>query len=58
MRLTPPSMVVFLISFILAVAVVATKYFGVTVPVVQGNLFGALLFSYVLLVLGTLVRGM
>jgi len=58
MRLSAPNLIVFLISFLLAAAVVAAKYFGAQIPVVGQNMFGGLLFAYVLLMLGNLVRGM
>ena len=58
MRLSAPNFIVFMISFLLAAAVVAAKYLGAQIPVVGDHLFGALLFAYLMLMLGNLVRGM
>ena len=61
MRLSPPSFIVFLISFILALLVILAKYAGITVPVlsdiIAGKNFEVLLVAYVLLFLGVVVRG-
>lgn len=60
MYLTPPSYLVFLISFIIAALVVAVKYFGVNIPeitpLIQKNLFEALLIAYAVLLVGVLFR--
>ncbi|GJM02803.1 MAG: hypothetical protein DHS20C08_13040 [Rhodomicrobium sp.] len=62
MRLTPPSFIIFLLSFIMAGLVVAAKYFGVDIPVltdiVRGNYFEVLLVSYLLLFFGVIIRGL
>lgn len=62
MRPSAPSFVTFILSFILAALVVATKYFSVDIPVlteiVQGNYFNVLLVAYVLLLLGVIFRRM
>jgi len=62
MRLSPPSFVIFLISFILAGLVILAKYFGITVPVLSditaGKSFEVLLLAYILLFVGVVVRGL
>ncbi|MBO6549088.1 MAG: hypothetical protein JJ964_05655 [Rhizobiales bacterium] len=62
MRPSAPSFVTFIISFILAALVIASKYFGVQIPVltdiVRGNYFEVLLVAYVLLLLGVIFRRM
>ena len=61
MALSRPTFVIWALSTILAVLVVALKYFSVEVPVltplVSGHLFEALLVSFVLLWAGTDFRG-
>lgn len=62
MRLNPPTVPVFLISFSLVVAVVSIKYFGADIPVAQeivsGGLFEVLLVAYGILLAGNLFRGL
>jgi len=62
MRLSPPSFVIFLISFLVALLIVLTKYFGINVPfftdLVSGKKFEFLLFAYVLLFAGVVFRGL
>ncbi len=58
MRLSAPNLIVFMISFIVAAGVVASEFLGARIPVLDQHAFGALLFAYVLLLLGNLVRGM
>lgn len=59
MRLSPPTMPIFIISVLLALLVVAVEFFGVTgIPWVGSHLLETLLFAYALLVLGNLVRGL
>ena len=58
MRLSAPTLVVFLISVIIAALVVAVKYFGMTIPYVGNNTFEALLITYVLLLIGNLFPGL
>lgn len=55
-RLTPPSMAVFLISVILAALAVLTMA-GVTIPVVSGNSLLMLAIAYGILLIGVLVKG-
>lgn len=58
MRLSAPTLVVFLISAIIAALVVAVKYFGIAIPYVADNTFEALLIAYVLLLIGNLFPGL
>ena len=55
--LTPPSQLVFVVSVLIAVLVVLVRYAGVSIPVVSGNLFEALLIAYAILLAGNLFRG-
>lgn len=55
-RLTPPSMAVFLISVILAALAVLTMA-GVSIPVVSGNAMLMLVIAYGILLIGVLVKG-
>lgn len=63
MFLSPPKYVVWLISTILMVLVVAIKFFGVgglipvVGPMVAANLFYVTLFAYLLLWAGTVLKG-
>lgn len=56
MRLSAPTMLVFIISVALAGVVIAAKYFGVAIPYVSAHLFEALLAAYALLLAGNLFR--
>lgn len=58
MGLKAPSIVTYLISVILVVAVLMIKFAGATVPFIQGHEFWALLFAYVLLAAGSLTRAL
>jgi len=59
MRLSPPTLPVFLLSIVLAGLVVAVKYFGVGgIPYVGGHLFETLLGAYAVLLIGNLFRGL
>jgi len=58
MRLNSPSLLVFVISAILASAVVAIQFFGATIPFIGQYTFSTLLVAYALLFLGNIVRGM
>lgn len=60
MRLTAPSLAIFLISVIMVSLVIATKYFGIDVPVltqiVKKSMFEVLLVAYALLFVGVVLR--
>ncbi|MGI9408049.1 MAG: hypothetical protein ACR2O4_16855 [Hyphomicrobiaceae bacterium] len=58
MRLSAPNLLVFMISFILALAVVAIQYFGAEIPVVSEQPFLVLLLAYGILAISNLVRGL
>ena len=58
MKLSAPTLAVFLISVIIAALVVAVRYFGIAVPYVGHNAFEALLIAYVLLLIGNLFPGL
>ena len=57
-----PTFIVWLISTIIAITIVLMSYAGITIPVVSaiiaGRHFEFLLGAYILLWLGTIVRGM
>ena len=58
MRLNSPSLLVFVISSILAAAVIATQFLGASIPFISQYTFATLLVAYGLLFMGNLVRGM
>jgi hypothetical protein len=60
MALKAPGILIFLISIILALAVLFTKFFGSTIPMLSGETtqFYGLLAAYVILVLGCIMRGL
>jgi hypothetical protein len=55
--LTPPSVVIFVISIVLAVLAMLVRYAHVSVPVINASrVFDVLAIAYVLLAAGVLVR--
>ena len=55
--LTPPSVLIFAISLVLAVAALLVRYAGVRVPIVNAaRVFDVLAIAYVLLAAGVLLR--
>ena len=55
--LTPPSVVVFVISIVLAVLALLVRYAHVSVPVINASrVFDVLAIAYVLLAAGVLIR--
>jgi hypothetical protein len=60
MALKAPGILIFLLSVILALAVLFTKFFGATVPFLSGEAtqFYGMLAAYVILVLGCIMRGL
>lgn len=58
MRLSAPTLVLFLISVIIAALVVAVRYLGIEIPYLGNNAFEALLIAYVLLLTGNLFPGL
>ena len=60
MALKAPGILIFLLSIILALAVLFTKFFGATIPMLSGEAtqFYGLLAAYVVLVFGCIMRGL
>jgi hypothetical protein len=60
MALKAPGILIFLLSIILALAVLFARYFGATVPFLTGDAtqFYGMLAAYVILVLGCIMRGL
>jgi hypothetical protein len=58
MGLKAPGIVTFMLSVILTVIVLTSKFFGADIPGLTGNESWALLVSYSILMLGCMVRGM
>lgn len=55
--LTPPSLVLFIISLILAILAFLIRYGGVRIPIINpAYIFELLAIAYVMLVVGVLVR--
>ena len=55
--LTPPSLVIFVISLVIAVLAFLMYYGGVSVPIInRGRVFDVLAIAYVILLLGVLLR--
>ena len=56
--LTPPSIWIFAISFLLALLALLVRYAGVHLPVINAaRVFEVLTLAYVLLMAGVLIRG-
>jgi hypothetical protein len=58
MGLKAPGIITFMLSVILTVIVLTSKFFGADIPGLTGNESWALLVSYSILMLGCMVRGM
>jgi hypothetical protein len=60
MALKAPGILIFLISVILALAVLFARYFGATVPYLTGDAtqFYGMTAAYVILLLGCIMRGL
>jgi hypothetical protein len=58
MGLKAPGIITFMLSVILTVIVLMSKFFGAEIPGLTGNESWAMLGSYTLLMLGCMVRGM
>jgi hypothetical protein len=55
--LTPPSLPIFLVSLVLAVAALLVRYGGVSIPILNASrVFDVLALAYVVLMLGVLLR--
>jgi hypothetical protein len=60
MALKAPGILIFLLSIVLTLAVLFTKFFGATVPLLGGDAtqFYGLLAAYIVLVFGCIMRGL
>jgi hypothetical protein len=60
MALKAPGILTFLLSIVLALAVLFAKYFGASVPLLTGDTtqFYGLLAAYVILLFGCIMRGL
>jgi len=56
--LKAPGIITFMLSVILTVIVLVSRFFGAEIPGLTGNEFWALLLSYSILMLGCLLRGL
>jgi len=58
MSLSSPSLITFLLSFVVAMAVMFARYFGAAIPGLTGESaqFAGLVVAYLLLMIGCLVR--
>ncbi len=58
MGLTAPSLLTFLLSFVIMLSVLFAKFFGATIPGLTGEAtqFAGLLVAYVILTMGCLMR--
>jgi hypothetical protein len=55
--LTPPSVVIFVVSLIFAIAAFLVRYAGITLPIINpARVFDVLAIAFVLLVAGVLFR--
>lgn len=58
MGLKPPGIITFLLTVVLTVTVLITKFFNAEIPLLQGNEFWVLLTAHVILMLGCLMRAL
>jgi len=58
MGLKAPGLFVFMLSVILTVVLMTTKFFGAEIPFLTNNEFWALLVAQVILILGCVMRGL
>ena len=58
LRLTPPTIPIFLISVLLAVIALLAHYAGIRIPIIAGHDFDVLAVGYVVLVISVLFRGL
>ena len=58
MGLSTPSLLTFLFSFVIMLSVLFAKFFGATIPGLTGDTtqFAGLLFAYIILAMGCLLR--
>jgi hypothetical protein len=58
MGLKAPGILTFMVSIVLTVVVLITKFFGAEIPFLNGNEFWVLLAAQIILVLGCIMRGL
>ena len=58
MGLKAPGILTFMGSVILVVIAIIAKFFGASIPMINGNEFYVLLLAHVILVLGCILRGL
>lgn len=58
MALKAPGILTYMLSVILAVCVLVVRFFSASIPLVNGNEFWFLLLSYIILMLGCIMRGL
>lgn len=58
MGLKAPGILTFMLSVVLTVVVLITKFFGADIPLLTGNEFWVLLAAQVILVMGCIMRGL
>ncbi|MEO1207204.1 MAG: hypothetical protein AAFR75_10665 [Pseudomonadota bacterium] len=58
MGLKAPGIITFLLTVVLTVTVLITKFFNAEIPLLQGNEFWVLLTAHVILLLGCLMRAL
>jgi hypothetical protein len=55
--LTPPSLPIFVVSVVIAIAALLVYYAGISIPIINtGRVFDVLALAYVILLVGVLVR--
>ena len=57
-RFTPPSLITFAVSAVLALLAILATYGGTTIPFVSGNAFLTLLIAWIVLAAGVLMPGL
>lgn len=57
-RFTPPTLITFAISAVLAILAILATYGGTSIPFVSGNAFLTLLIAWILLAAGVLMPGL
>lgn len=58
MTLKAPGIITYILSIILVVFVLSAKFFGASIPFVNGHEFWMLFFAHLMLMLGCLMRGL
>ena len=58
LRLTPPTVPIFLISVLLAVIALLAHYAGIRIPLIAGHDFDVLAIGYLVLLIGVVFRGL